>query len=491
METDLLIKKRRRQFFLNLTLTLVGIGTIPAAYRYFKDYLSGDPFSSVFAKTSNEIDDSIGIRMDGVELRDYSGAKLISSAYANRVDVRRDRQSVTLYGVSRGEYSSEKGKVTYSATQAIWSFQTKQVDVTKSVDVQGKDFDLHSNRFNYDDRLGLVKITGAVTGKLFNGSVSADTISYNLNTKAADVGPFSWTGEVNLSDQVDNKVTPRKWTIRGAHMHALGAGSDKYVYQKATATDGELIINAPEIEQDRKTDVLTATGGIEYYSAKSDILADKCVIYRKEKRAVLSGHVVMYVKPKSQENDPPKEEKLPEFKPVAPDKVVTKHASEPVDKDTQKSMEDEIRSSKNLREFPMVVVSDKIEYWYAKGSRHAIITGEPQGRQTLKGDEWRHLWTHEAFYNGETDKLKLVSTPKTKNTLMKNSIGDILHVIDMEVSTKEGDDQMDCTEPDGQITTVDDEIPRDDKKKGDDRGGIPPPTKGKGGGSSTKPYSAV
>ena len=57
METDLLIKKRRRQFFLNLTLTLVGIGTIPAAYRYFKDYLSGDPFSSVFAKTSNEIDE--------------------------------------------------------------------------------------------------------------------------------------------------------------------------------------------------------------------------------------------------------------------------------------------------------------------------------------------------------------------------------------------------------------------------------------------------
>ncbi len=477
---------KRIQALRNVALGAVFIAAIPAAYNYIKVFISGDPFKAMFAKASSDVDESIGIRMDGVDLRDYKGAKLVSSAHARRIDIRKDRQGVNLYDVTSGVYNGTKGRFTYNAKVAIWNLLSKQVTVNKNVDVQNKDFDLHARGLVYDDRLGVMKISGWVTGKLYKGDLEANLVRYNMDSGAAEAGPVTWKGEVDLGKQEDTDVKPRRWEVKGAHMKSLGSDSDTYIYDKATAQDGELIVVAPIVEQNRKTDVLTAKGGIEYYSAKADILADKCVIYRKEKRTVLIGHVIMFMKPKSQENDPPKIEKLPDFKPVTPEQVVAKHASKPVDKDAQKSMEDEIRSSKNLRDFPMVVVSDKVEYWYAKGNRHATITGNPQGRQTLKADEWRHLWSHEAYYDGQKETLKLVSTASKKDTLMKNSLGDAFFAVDMLVSTKENDDQMDMSEPEGAFIASDDEIPRDDKKKTDDKGSGPPPVKGKGGGKANE-----
>ena len=471
---------RRRYLWLNLGLTGVSLLALPMAYSYIKSTLTGDPFSSIFEKKSTDIDDTIGIRMDGVELRAYSGAKLVSSSFANRVDVRRDRQSVALYGVSKGYYTSSQGPITYSANNAVWNFSTNEVTVTKRVDVHGKDFDLKAKKLVYNDRTNLLKIDGDITGRVFKGQVQATTLRYDLKSGAAEVGPVDWKGELSLDEMQDNQVTPRKWDIHGSHMKSLGNNTDIYIYEKSVATDGEIILAAPLVEHNRKSDVVTATGGIQYFSAKADIIADKCVVYRKEKRAVLTGHVTMFFKPKAQENDPPKIEKLPDFKPVKPEQVVPKTPTGPVDKDTRKAMEDEIRSSKNMRDYPMVVVSDQIEYWYAKGSRHAKITGNPQGRQTLKDDNWRHIWSHEAFYDGEKEQLQLVSTPKSKDTFMKNSLGDLIHAIDITVSTKEGDDQMDCTDPEASLSIADDEIPRDDKKK-DDKS-VPPPTKAGGGG---------
>ena len=238
---------------------------------------------------------------------------------------------------------------------------------------------------------------------------------------------------------------------------------------------------APIVQQNKKTDVLNASGGIEYYSGKADIKADSCVVYRKEKRVVLSGHVFMYVKPKAQEDDPPKIEKLPDFKPVTPEQVVAIHSDKPLSKDEAKEREDEIRSSKNLRDFPLVVSSDRIEYWYAKGSRHAMITGSPQARQGLKGDEWRHVWSRSSFYDGEKETLKLMSAEKKQEALMKNSLGDHMQNEYLIVSTKEDDDTIEGGTGQGSIYSSDDDIPKDDKKN-------PPPTvkgTGKTGGSPT------
>jgi hypothetical protein len=108
--------------------------------------------------------------------------------------------------------------------------------------------------------------------------------------------------------------------------------------------------------------------------------------------------------------------------------------------------------------------SAKIEYWYGKGSRRAVITGAPQGRQELPESRWRHVWTNVAYYDGENETLKLVSTKDKKDTLEKNSLGDAVTADWMEVSTKEDDDQMSGHGFAGHFASLDDEdVARKDK----------------------------
>ena len=65
--------------------------------------------------------------------------------------------------------------------------------------------------------------------------------------------------------------------------------------------DGDSIVTAPEVERNTKTDVVTCEGPVKYWSAKANLVCDHMVIYRKEKRAVLTGSVVMYVKPEDKQ----------------------------------------------------------------------------------------------------------------------------------------------------------------------------------------------
>jgi hypothetical protein len=187
----------------------------------------------------------------------------------------------------------------------------------------------------------------------------------------------------------------------------------------------------------------------------------------------------MYVKPKAQQDNPPKVETMPEYKPVTPSQVVATHTTKPLDKDEQKAKEDEIRSSKNLREYPLVLVSQQIEYWYAKGSRHAVVTGSPQARQTLLNNEWRHVWSNQALYDGEKETLKLLSSPGKHDALMKNSLGDDMSALNILVSTNEDDDYFEGTQMEGNLYSNDDEISKDDKK-------APPPVKGSGKGGKAR-----
>ncbi len=471
--------RKRVHFIRNIFGGAILIVGAPYAYRAIGEFITSDPFVGLQAKRLEGLDDSIGIRMDDVEVRDYSGAKLTSSAFAKRVDVRKDRQAASLYGVRDGLYQSDQGPIHYSAANAIWNIQQKRLFVTQSVHVENQDMDLKSNGLTFDDNTGKLSVMGNVTGRMYKGEITAASLLYNMKSGAVSAGPIDWVGSVALSPQDDNSAVPKKWDIKGEKWSSLGRGSDVMVYEHAIAKDDELIIVAPLVQQNKKTDVLTASGGIEYYSGKANIKADRCTIFRKEKRVVLEGHVFMYVKPKAEQEDPPKIEPMPEYKPVTPGQVVATHDSKALDKDELKAKEDEIRSSKNLREFPLVVVSDRTEYWYAKGGRHAVITGTPQARQSLQHDEWRHVWSHQALYDGEKETLKLLSSPGKHEALMKNSLGDEMSALDILVSTKEDDDYIEGNQAEGHIYSTDEDLPKDDKKS-------PPPTKGtgKGGGLS-------
>jgi hypothetical protein len=479
MHARTLKKKKGITVVRNVALGAAFVFGGPFAYHAIATFVASDPFIGLFRKTGKAMDDSIGIHMESVELRDYHGAKLASSAIAGRVDIRKDRQAATLYNVRNGIYQGDKGPYRYSAKTAVWNFQTKLITINGGVSVKNKDLDLDANAVTFDDRTKHLHVEGDVTGTIFKGKIVAAAFNYNMDSGAADAGPVEWVGQVALSPQDEEKATPRKWDIKGSHFKSLGNNSDTMIYDNATATDGDLIVVAPIVQQNKKTDVLTASGGIEYYSGKTDIKADSCVVYRKDKRVVLSGHVLMYVKPKTQEDDPPKVEKLPEFKPVTPDQVVATTDNKPLTKDEAKEKEDEIRSSKNFRDFPLVVASERIEYFYAKGSRHAIITGAPQARQQLKGDEWRHVWSRSSFYDGEKETLKLISGEKSKEAKMKNSLGDTMENEYLIVSTKEDDDSIEGGDGSATLYSSQDEIPKDKKT-------TPPPTtaatKGSGSG---------
>jgi hypothetical protein len=202
---------------------------------------------------------------------------------------------------------------------------------------------------------------------------------------------------------------------------------------------------------------------VQYFSAKADIVSDDCVIYRKEKRAVLTGHVLMYVKPKKDEDEKPKVEPLPPFQPQTPEEAIGKPPEKVTDEEKQKA--NEIRDNKSVRDFPAIVVSEKTEYWYAKGARRAVITGSPQARQELSNSRWRLIWTNVGYYDGERETLKMVSSKSKHDTRMKNSLGDDVTAEWMLVSTKEDDDSMKGHDFAGSLVNLENEDVPTDKPK--------------------------
>jgi hypothetical protein len=182
------------------------------------------------------------------------------------------------------------------------------------------------------------------------------------------------------------------------------------------------------------------------------------VIYRREKRAVLTGHVHMLVKPKDQEKLDLSE--LRPFTPMVPDSIAAKRPAAPPSQESQqqKDLQEELRSSKTLRKYPLHLSADRIEYWYRKGNRHAVITGSPQAMQELPdADHWRRAWAYKALYNGETEKLDLQSAPGKRDARMKNSLGDDLTAKWFQVSTKENDEEYEGDEVYGDVAPTGDE----------------------------------
>jgi hypothetical protein len=192
----------------------------------------------------------------------------------------------------------------------------------------------------------------------------------------------------------------------------------------------------------------------------------------------------MLFKPKDRQQAIAQDEQVPPYRPVVPDEIARSRPPAPGEKGMtpeQKKWIDEIRSTKNMRDYPTLCYAEKVEYWYRDKERHAIITGSPQALQQLDGERWRQLWTKSAKYNGETDRLMLESTnPDGRETRMINSIGDDVKALWIEVSTKEGDDYMTTGPFEGHLVDYGDEIPRDDSKPGGTGKTLPPPKTGGG-----------
>jgi len=406
------------------TLVVAGLATMGT-----QRLIRMDPFGGV--SRSNRDAERLAFSLENVTITHYRGAKLITRANVDRIDVLKDQQNYYLKGVHNGLYRGEEGQVKFDGATAEWNTARRRLEVTSGAHVVNADFDLKVPKFQFDSFRSRLTVPGETTGKLGGGDIEAVGFAYNTKTKQWHTGKTSWTGPVSLL-QDEPKAKRDLWQVTGDD----GTGNGSTVrYKNGVAKNDDQIVTAQDVLQDRKAKTITVTGKVFYYSPKANMTCDKAVIYTEEKRVVLTGNVNMIIKPKGVD-EKPKVEEIPPFRPMVPDAVSDARPAAPPPGEN----EDPIRQKDTMRKYPASVLAGKIEYFYKKGTRHAIITESPQAYQTLPSDRWRRVWTHDAFYDAEAETLKMNSTPGKKDTRMRNSIGDDALVNWMLVSTKEDDD---------------------------------------------------
>jgi lipopolysaccharide export system protein LptA len=399
-----------------------------------------DPFRGM-ERDQNALGPSTGVRLANVDMRVYRDGKLTTTAHLDKVDVSKDRETFDLFGLKSGLYRGKADDIRFSADQGNFNAGNQRLSMFGKVRATSRNFDVVTGSANFDRNTEVMQVPIRMTGKLYGGLFMATAMTYNIRTGEASTGPLEWQGKPPAKDAegVGQEVTPRTWTIHGKHWRQQKGGLQ--FFENADATDGEVLIKAPLVQRDPKTDVITATGRVTYYSGKSDLIADQVVVYRKEKRAVFTGDVVMLVKPKKDQDQPPKVEPIPDVKPDVPEVKVSDKPITVTEADKKK--DDELRSGKSWKDYPLNIKAQSIVYWYGKGSRHAIITGEPVANQDFSDGRWRKGWAHDAYYDGEQDTLQLNSRVDNKDARLKNSIGDVWRGSMIKMSTKDDQDEED------------------------------------------------
>jgi hypothetical protein len=459
-------------------IALSGVGI----YRFSARVLKQDPLDPYKKKLPDELPDAIAIRSTDSEFNHYDEGKPKTSCKVRTIEVAQNRQMYNFTGISDGKLEWKGAVYQFQAEHGTWNGFIKKLALHGSLKFKGKKFDLTSDEFNYDENRRQFTVPKDVVGTAFGGKLQAVNFTYSLDKESYTSGKGKWTGI--LPEEVTSEVPVQaKKTVWSFEFLTSDAKGDVTFYVDGRATDGEIIIKAPKMEFNKKTDVLTATGGVHYFGTKANLIADKIVVYRKEKRAMLTGHVTMLVKPKDKQEEPAKETELSPLPPAVPDSIASTRPPAP-DTEASKKKEDEIRSTKNLRQYPLVVLAPAIEYFYKKGERHAIISGNPQARQDLPENEWRYVWADNALYDGEKELLSLFSAKDKRDVIMKNSVGDELYARSGVLSTKEDDDTASFKDGRGKMPTHDEDFPASDKdKKGGGSTGSGGTT-GKGGGIS-------
>lgn len=412
-----------------------------------------------------------GLELGEFQLRSYQGSRLIAFASVRSATARRDRSLLDMVGLFDGKLTSDSGDIyNFEAPQAAYGTFNKSIVLDRGGRVWNARLDLSMPKATYDGIGKVMRVEGPVTGKLEGGDLVADGVMMDVGKQDLLVRTFEWQGQAGQEGK-----GRQMWKVKGENSRL---SNDIWTGDNGRAESSDTIVYGKKIELDRKQDILTVTGDVRYYGVDANMTCEKVIVYRKEGRSVLVGTVHMLIKP--EEGAKVEEVVIPPLTPVVPDEVSKDRPAAPRN-DQEKTQEDAVRDRDNLRKYPATVIADRIEYWYKKGERRAHITGSPQARQELPGQHWRRIWGYEAFYDGEKDRLKVVSSAGKKEARMKNSLGDDLACIDVLVSTKKGEDLMDATEPEGVVSVREKDVP--EKPGGGGKGGST------GGGSGTPSVS--
>lgn len=455
----------RRTLWIVGSVGLVSLGGL--SIRFIEDILGKDALVD-YRPGSNVLGGDVGVLLEDVSFKHYRGMKLTARGKVDRIEVLKNRNVLHMIGVSDGYYRSAKGDFRFSGDRATIDNVTHTLNVQAGARVWNTDVDLRAPEFTYVQATSLLTAKGKITGKFYDGQLAANNLVYNANEQTYRLGPVAWSGTAESPlQEVTGQTKPSEWRFKTEGIVQLKNGIETWA--NAEATDGDVIIRAPKITRDTKTDTVTATGKVEYFSLDANLVCDKAVIFRKEKRALLTGNVRMLIKPESEQ----KLEKVevPPFRPMVPEEVSKSRPPAPPE---DRAADDEVRNSTSRRKYPVAMLAAKIEYWYKEGSRRAVITGSPQARQDMAGGRWRAIWTTTAYYDGEKELLKLVSAEGKKSTRVKTSLGDDLICTWFEISTKEDDDAWQAMGAEGVVYPDENEVPRRNPPPNQK----PPPLKG-------------
>lgn len=463
-----------------LTVLAIGAGGV-LGLVYIQAFAKIDPLLNM-RKGSIKTPQEIGVRLGDVHFVQYDGEHKITEADVEHVFVTDDRRQYRLGNVTNGVYIAKDGKrLNFSAPKAVWNVTYKVLTANEGVRVWNKDMDLKTPNFKIDGIRQTLYAPGTVEGTFYKGQIKSTNLLYAMKADEANFGPTHWNGNLAIALQDGEKGEQKEWEFDASRGNFKRKG-DLQIFTKTTAKDGEIIVKADVIERNVKTDVVTATGNVQYFSSETNMSCSKVVVYRKEKRAILSEAVNMLVKPKEKQTKAQIEE-IPPFRPMVPKDLSDgrPEAPAPTKSALEKQLDKDLQDPKSIRKYPIAIRAERIEYWYGKGNKHANITGDPQASQELPGGRWRHIWANSAHYDGEKDTLLLKATPGKTDLHYQASNNDDMMATDATLSTEEGNEDFESNGTIGKVHGSSDD---------DDTTGPPPPdplkpgNKGKGKGGN-------
>jgi hypothetical protein len=205
--------------------------------------------------------------------------------------------------------------------------------------------------------------------------------------------------------------------------------------KNAVVTDIEegTVFKADLIHVNNKKGVQTAnaTGNMSVTDKQADVTGEKAVVYfaRSKRLAVVTGNVVILVKPKKDDAQPA----APSTPPSGPAPVSFQNGKPVVEPKT--GQEDE--SASDARKHPSTITCDKLEYEYAKSKKHAVLTGHFKVVQKLS-DKTRTVTADYADWYGLEDRLVLHPPVRVEDTKGQTGNSDY----DVIVFTKEGNEAL-------------------------------------------------
>jgi len=230
------------------------------------------------------------------------------------------------------------------------------------------------------------------------------------------------------------KQAGRPWHITFdelVHNDATGEGEATMV---VATSEEDTVIRADRFRWNDKTKTAQATGHLQMSDDQSEGTAEKVDIqYAREKRLmILTGKVALTLKPR---NDGAARTS---GKPAAggdggASSTATQAPPGSATPDSGASASARSDDEARLRDYPIEVTCDRVEYEYARDKRHAVLTGGFRAVQKLK-DYTRTLTAEQAEWFGREERVVLKGPVKLEDT--KGRKGESPE--DVTVFTREG-----------------------------------------------------